>query len=428
MNIYTDYRTKTLQENVKSIESIVESIVSPPDQSATVAILCGDSHSDTRQLVTSTYGNELLETGPHSYASGLAGSDVTYIKVALSGITSGDWITNYLATAVSQVVPGVTVAFVRLGTNDVSASVPIATIKANLTTIYKALIAAGAYVVGVSVPPGVVGFTTLAIPVNNFIQEYFKNSQGGEYCNGFKYVVDGGVSGGPWKANFANADNIHFSNIGALAESTALVPVYRRLFKPYELVCANVNNKAATASSNQILPNPLMIGNDGAGKIPSSVVDNDADVSAVYTKGTANSGFGEKQIITVTVGTAAGTKTGRFFTQNVVSLITPGHRYSAAMRLKIVSHTNLKQLRVMLVGSGGTSCLATWNGVFSASAQKVYPAGPFDFIVAKTGVMYITATANLQLGIEYGFLTSAAGAAVIEIEQMELIDNDIVIL
>lgn len=87
-----------------------------PNQIATTALLCGDSHTDTHQYIVGTYGNEQLETGTHTFASGLAGADVTYYKFAQNGINSIDWITGYLTSAVAAVVPGVTVAFVRLGT------------------------------------------------------------------------------------------------------------------------------------------------------------------------------------------------------------------------------------------------------------------------------------------------------------------------
>lgn len=271
------------------------------------------------------------------------------------------------------------------------------------------------------------GVTALVAPINNFSQEYFKTKSTGEFFNGFKYIVNGGAAGSPWKTNYAVSDNIHFSNIGAQAEAQGLALVYARLFRSYQLTSCNVNSRSVNASSNQILSNPLMIGNDGAGKIPGAAIANNSGVSAVYTKGTANSGIGEKQIITLTVDSAAGFKTGTFYTQNAIGAIIPGHSFRAAMRIKIVSHTNLKQLRVILVASGGTASLATWNGVYSESAQKVYELSSYDFVAVKTQPVVIAANANLQVGIEYGFQGSVAGAAVIEIEQMELIDTDIAV-
>jgi len=391
--------------------------------STAIAACCGDSITANAFETVSTY-SAYKNVNFYAQAAACAGVFPTLTPFALGGYTTALWIRDYLQPAL---ISGAKVAFILLGINDIHvAGVATSVTKANLTTIYSAFINAGIYVVALSILPDATDATESGkvYEINQWIASYWAtNGARGEYQNVNPVVANQAGTNTTYKTNYDIGDGIHPSNLGVHAIGAALTACFARLFSPYALVSSNNDSRTVNSASRNLTLNPMMLGNV-AGLATGFISGGDSGVTITPTVGTANGGIGQKQILTVST-TSGGTKSGFLLSADCIANAVAGHILQAGARIKLVSQTNLKRLGLYWSASGGATAASGWFNLESGT-PVAFDWQTQEWLVARTApFMLSTGSTSLRAGLFYEFDTSGTGAAVIEIEQLELIDTSL---
>ncbi len=390
----------------------------------TVVACCGDSITANGFESIATY-NAYKNVNFYTQAAACAGVFPTITAFAQGGYTTALWIRDYLPLVLASAAD---IAFVMLGTNDIHVSLDATSVtKANLTTIYSSLTNAGIYVVALSILPNATNASESGktYELNQWIANYWANNSAfGEFQNVNPFVADQAVANTPFKTNYDIGDGIHPSNLGVHAIGVALTACFARLFNAYTLVNSNNDSRTVNSASRNLTLNPMMLGNV-AGLATGFISGGDAGVTITPTVGTANSGFGQKQILTI-AATATGTKSGFLLSADCIANATGGHIMQSGARIKLVSQTLLKRLGLYWSASGGATAASGWFNL-EYGTPIAFDWQSQEWLVSRTAPFAISIGAtSLRTGIFFEFDTSGASAAVIEIEQLELIDTTLV--
>lgn len=417
-------RDKTIITEVNRISSINSS--KSLNGNKTIALICGDSHSDTYSFNFSPGVNTIRDANVHALAAAQAGVAPVWKKFATAGFTPAQWEATHYANALAAVEYGKTVLFLQIGTNSSLAGQLMVDIKNLFIKTYNDFSEAGCYVCFHTVPPKNNNEFKGALEFNNWLINYFAELPNVKIIDDFKYLVDG-TSLPPtnpvWKTGLST-DTIHRTNAGALVSSStkSLLDVFRELFVPYPLVYCNQqlssygNFNIGQPKYTNVLANPLMVGADGNNRVPNWTVSNTAGVTAVYSKEPASDGFGEVQVITFTIDAANTPKQSFFVSPSVHTLAPTGSLINVVGNIEITSATNLKTFELFASWAG--TRLSTWNTQYLANnAYQISEAKKF---MAATIPVVSVATTDLKLLWNIEFMPGVVGSAVIKIGRCEL--------
>jgi len=400
--------------------------------------ICGDSIS--QNCFNDTAVNSIFfSRGWAAMAPAMAGVYCVPVKYATSGATIQSWAAEHLANVIAAKPSAVTL---MLGANNAinPGGYPFAASMTALDEICAALTTAGIYVAHLPTPPqGSIAAPVSAavsnyiVRLNKHVRDYWVGKAFGEYVDTYSTLVSsttvsaGTVTTNPWKANYAQADglNIHPSQLGAYYISYAIFQsgVLQRLFPAYQLIQSNSDYIGTDSTSNQLLPNGLMLGTTGAhdngfssGPVATGWrLSGAANVSVVASKATADSGVGEKQILTCT---ATGAGQVAFYMTGIESNFTSGNTIRAAARIKVTGATAQTRCVWELFASGPGDILG-WN---DGPQDVSFPTTQQEYLAAITPGRILTYSSGYIRPLLY-INFSGAGGAVIEISQAEIRKN-----
>lgn len=400
----------------------------------TIAI-CGDSISNNMTAYSAGSYDFTSSHGWAGWAPALAGVQVKILsqfpgRYALGGLTTATYISGgYLANVVADTPD---IAAVMLGTNDAIGTQPgIAVTKANLITIWQAMLDANIYVLAYSVIPNSItsggraqSNANYITATNNFIREWWQGVSGGRFVDCYSLMCDSTAANSPAKANVLS-DLTHPTTLGGWYMAQPVAPILSELCAAIRLVASSNDYIVGNAASNQIMVNPLMSGTGGycangattVGGAPSNynwLGDNGTTTMTVEIGG-ANSDIGKKAVMTVTVGGATGfifagsndTITARTVVGNIL-------RGGCRLRVKAGATTAINSIRFYWQDSTINS---SWNTSQDAKNLPITTDTDFYILTPETASVNLGAL-SLNLRVDF----AGAGACVIELEQIELRD------
>lgn len=400
-----------------------------------ISVASNDLNSQTKGYLSSVliFGDSITGQNTQDIANSISWFDIGYLPwaQAFSGVDfdfvrnsgiAGDSTQVMLArTAADVLAHDSDVVIEMAGINGITTRTP-EQMMADKILYWEQITGQGRYVIALACPPNGVGtdptITRLA-RLNALIADYWRGRADGEFVDWYPSLTDTTNAVAPWKTSYAtDSPATHPTNLGAFWMGKALAPVLSRLFKRRNLVSSPRDTRQYDATSNNIVDNPLMLGTAGtngagcSGSLASSwLALCSGGVTAVHSKGLANSGIGEKQIATLTA-TASGywmLYNGSIHTRAAIADLLDG-----SARIKVIGATNLNSLYLTISSSAGS---IVW-GRKSGGTQVVLPSD-FELLTATTrkGPLF-AGTTSLQLNIRAEF--SAAGSAVLELEQLEI--------
>lgn len=349
-------------------------------------------------------------------ANAQAGSPM--VLLANLGV-SGNTTTQMLARVSTVVAYSPRFCLVLGGQNDsLSSTGTVTTSYNNLVSIYQALMAAGIYVIAVSVLPdsqGVTDQSKAKLRLNALLLQYWRGRRGGEFVDLYRTVNDplqpgGNAIGSP---DFALADGIHPSVNGAWKMGTALAPVFTRLSSglAYPLVSSQLDNLRDNVLSRNVCNNPLFSGTGGT--VGTSITGTVADrwttsiasgATAVASLVDEPSGYGKMQRMAVTA--ASGASTCELAMSNLAAFetFTAGNSYMISAAVNITSPVNLSCLRAKLVVGGASVAVFEYASGYDNGRLQT----------TKSGLVYVSMPLTLPAGTYSSaglYFTSYFGAA-----------------
>jgi lysophospholipase L1-like esterase len=309
------YATRDASGNVVGLEVGGDALANPINYGFGGIAGLGDSitangvSGSVQDITTGHIGT----VGPRNWlmwASLLSGGRLVYAGVAATGgYTTQQIIDVHLPRMLTAIRSGrVSTVCVLAGTNDVGAGTSLETIKANLTTIYQALLGAGARVVACTLTPresspGVAeptSFRTALQRLNAWIRLtplLFNGIQSVDFHALTTTTESLWVSG-------YNSDNIHPTSAGAKAMGQALSDLLMASAPVSQSpLLANTSEGTASTGYSQA-GNPLMTDTDANGT-PDGVTTGGSPTMTTNTTGTGLKGNYCKAVVTQTASSSS---------------------------------------------------------------------------------------------------------------------------
>lgn len=405
----------------------------------TVAI-AGDSISANMTSYSAGNFDLISSHGWAGWGPALAGVQTKILtqsgsSFALGGLTTTTFIDKgYLSNLVAALPD---VAAVMLGTNDAIGAENLPVTKANLVTIWNALINAGIYVLAFSVIPNSItgtanGYTqtqraNYIVALNNFIREWWLGKLGGEFIDCYSLMCDETQTNSPAKANVLS-DLTHPTTLGGWYMGQAVQSALARLFPAVRLVASQNDYIVNNSMSNQLMQNPMLLGTGGflangaSGVGPSNfnILGDNVGTGAtlVASQGVANSGVGQKLILTINIGA---TGSGFIYVgsnDTITGRTTLGNILRGACRLRIKSGMSSSINSIRMYWQDG-SINSSWNTSQDPAVLDINTAVDTDLILMTPETASVNlSTLSWALRVDF----ASAGNAVLELEQVELRD------
>jgi len=201
-----------------------------------------------------------LDWGYFNWAQAFAGYPFT---LTYNGGVSGNTTTQILTRVPNVLASNASWCFVNGGINDASASVPVATIVANLQSICSQIMNAGIRVIFLSLGPHATYNTTVQ-QVNQQMIEYCATTGNGViYADVYSATVNPTDVTGAWNTGMSD-DLLHPNAKGARAYGVVLSNILKTYLQPnIKLPSSAANSYAIDPTQTQLNANPLMTGTTG---------------------------------------------------------------------------------------------------------------------------------------------------------------------
>jgi lysophospholipase L1-like esterase len=416
-----------LPQNAQLVNSVTDPVTGmirfngadvPSQRGSTVAIL-GDSF--TAHNVGATVSRH-LDYGYYVWANALMGSPFNLI---LNAGVSGER-TDQIALRVPTVIAAApSWCIVQGGINDISASVSVATIVANLQQICVQLVNVGINVALLSVAPNtqVAGNSTKVQSINQTLREWCRDTaRGVTFIDAYALMVNSTVTTGALATGMSD-DSLHPSMKGARAMGQAIANALA-YFLPNRnfLPSSNGESYGIDATSKQLLDNPMLTGTSvtptgtgASGTAPTSWLASTGGsgaASAIFTAQTVRTdGIGYDQQIVIS-GAASGSSVN--IRQNVTSSrAVIGDTLYVVGQIKITGAADIKtiNLGVNVTIDGTTYQCNTMEASgatsYDQSDMSLTLRSP-DMLLSGVSITAITVIASVTFG------TSGTGAATIK--------------
>lgn len=358
------------------------------------------------------------DNGYMTWAIALAGVDAHIVKNAGVG---GDTTAGMLARVHSDVLSVDSDCVIEMGgINGITSFTPEQQMEKKIA-YWEEIARAGRYVIALTTPPRGIGTEptiSRIAKLNNLIAEYWRGRDYGECIDVYGALADTTNQLCPYKSGYAyDSPSTHPSNLGAFHMGASLAPTLRRLFRQRTLVASPRDTQEIDATSNNLLTNPLFLnsgGSHGAGSsgtlAQSWQVLCTGGVTSVGSLGAANSGIGNKQVLTIS-STASGY--AMLYNTSIHPRLAGGDIVRAMARIKVVGATGLKSLSMTVTTSVGAG---SW-GRKSGNAQSFLPEN-FELLSPETVAYLYRPSASAQFTVRAEF--EGSGGAVVEIERAEV--------
>lgn len=359
--------------------------------------------------ISKTFANGFATVGSAVWACAFSGHalQLTY-NAGVAGNTTAQYLARQQADVLSQVGDFV---YNLIGINDFSASVPMATIKANLVAIWKAQLGAGK----IPIQGLLTAVDTVAVPsyasslagvpeLNAWICQYAAANPWLIVVDLYSATID--PTGATYKMPAANTtDGLHMSAIGAQLQGMALWNAVKPYVRPrVGLVSSNADSNLVDSSSLQYAPNPMFTGttgglNPGAGTITGTVPDNwtfgiFAGTNAV-TLTTVASPNGVGNGLRVQTSGAGSCQLSLYFT-NALAAPATGSQWIAEMGMKVTSLTAPSEINSVIA--------KTTNGTGAEVGSSVSNSIPFPATISNGGLITLsTPIVTIEPGTITGF-------------------------
>lgn len=306
--------------------------------------------------------------------------------------------------------------FVQGGINDLSASVPVATVVANLVAICERL-RKTAKVVLLNLAPNTT-YTAAIVAVNAALSAYARSAGNLVLVDVFSAVVNSTDTTGAFAANMSN-DGLHLTVAGARAYGAAISTAIGKFMPTVPFLPASAADSAAiNASASQILTNPLMSGSGGtvsgtgaSGTVATSwsAGTDTGTVTSVWLHGQSRSdGIGVDQQVTCS-GAAANAIVNLRQTGGLNTRVAAGDTIFACGSISLSGMADVARVQ--------PSVIVTVDGVSSVlhcldHSDTTWPQTDVSFNWRTPDFLLTAVPTVLQLFIRIRFGSSGSGACV----------------
>lgn len=292
------------------------------------------------------------------------------MKTVINAGVIGETTAQILARVSTVIASGCTYCTVLAGRNDINTgSIAAATIKANLDTIYAALLTSGITVVAATIPPTFTGsgFVTasasqIEADVNDWIRRRAQSTSGMLLADFAAAIIDPATSPGIAKSGMLRStDNIHFAPKGARACGAALAAALSGRVKTGNVLAVSATDCVGiNASNTQQLDNPLLLATGSAvypatnGYLNGSTNANIAAAWELLTSGSPSvtptlvartDGMGNSQRLSIT-STTASDQTNYRNRSSIAGRFSAGDVIRGQVKLSISSASALTGIKV----------------------------------------------------------------------------------
>lgn len=306
--------------------------------------------------------------------------------------------------------------FVQGGINDLSASASVDTVVDNLTAICDRL-RRSAKVVLLNLAPNT-SYTGSILAVNSRLANYARTAGNLILVDVFSSVVNPTSTTGDWASNMSD-DGLHLTVAGARAYGAAISEAITKFMPTVPFMPASAADAVpTTATSMQILANPLMSGSSGtvsgtgaSGTIATSWAGgtDTGTVTSVWLHGQSRSdGIGVDQQVTVS-SAASGAIVNLRQTSSLTGRVSAGDTIYACGSISLSGMADVSRvypgLTIVIDGT-------TYNVFCLDYSDKTWSQSDVSFNWRTPDFVLSAVPSTLQLFIRIRFGTSGAGACV----------------
>lgn len=310
---------------------------------------------------------------------------------------------------------------------------------ANLTTIFRAFMNIGVYVIWKNETPRTFIDATKVqyqIKVNSWANEFERDNPGFSVFDAASVIVNATSTQFAPKSGYLDGA-VHFKNVAACLLGKAFSDKYSPMFLPRSnLICTAADAYTVDASSSQVWGNPLFSGTGGqktntaGGTAPTGTVgdltqvDHASNTAATCTCSLVSQadGFGQAQRIVI----ANAGNNDRWTVRNITNItagVSPGDLIELECDIRVSSHSELVGLPVFLQvqTDGGTINYSYDNRHDGAAAAYTSAFVGGSFRTRRLRIPAGSAITALQWRVEPRFsATSTTGGATIDVSRLSI--------